>query len=80
LVFWHLGQAQKALAEFERALQLAPDYAQAYLNRGILYSELGKTALALADFERAANRFQAQGDSKGYQEASEHARQLRAGD
>jgi Tfp pilus assembly protein PilF len=76
LVFWRLGQQQKALAEFGRALQLAPDYAQAYFNRGLLYAERAEKALAQADFEQAASLFQAEGDQEGYQEAVQQARQL----
>lgn len=46
------GQFQLALTHYELALKSWPAFAQAYLNRGILYDlYLGEKPLALADYE-----------------------------
>jgi len=48
-----LGQRDRALAEFERALALNPRYIEANIHRGILLSELGKSDEAEAAFRAA---------------------------
>ena len=42
-----------ALADYDRAIELDPDLAQAYYNRGNTYAELQEHAAALADYDRA---------------------------
>ena len=42
----------RALAHYNRALQLKPDLAQAYMYRGVLFTQMGDTARARADHER----------------------------
>jgi tetratricopeptide (TPR) repeat protein len=44
---------EEALALFDRAVALAPDFAEAWNNRGIAQRNLGRFAEALASFERA---------------------------
>ena len=48
-----LGQRDRALAEFERALSLNPGYIEANIHRGILLNELGRTQEAEAAFRQA---------------------------
>lgn len=47
------GQLKKALADFDRAIGLAPRLFIAYNNRGQLYHQLGDYPHALADFAKA---------------------------
>lgn len=42
-----------ALAQYTRALELKPDYAEAYVKRGLAYFGRGDTQRALADYDRA---------------------------
>ena len=42
-----------AVADFDRAVELAPRYAEAYNNRGAARHELGDDAGAIADYDRA---------------------------
>ncbi len=44
---------QRALVDYDRALQLAPDYAAAYSNRGNSHAYQGNLEQALADHNRA---------------------------
>ena len=61
IIHHRLGDEKSALANFNRAIQLQPDLARAYLERGILLSgsDLGgdgpyqRTQKALPDFNRA---------------------------
>jgi len=42
----------RALLHYNRALELKPDLAQAYMYRGVLFTQMGDTARARADHER----------------------------
>lgn len=42
-----------AVAEFNQAIALAPDFAPLYYNRGRAYEDQGNAAAALADYDRA---------------------------
>jgi tetratricopeptide (TPR) repeat protein len=48
-----LGDLDGALACFDRALELAPSYAEAYFNRAIVLNDLGRHAEAEAAFKQA---------------------------
>ena len=49
-----LGQHERALEEFDRALTLNPRYIEAHIHRGIALSELGRVEEADAAFRQAA--------------------------
>jgi tetratricopeptide (TPR) repeat protein len=55
LSFALLGQAQRALAHFERALELNPRYIEAHIHRGILLNDMGRTEEATEAFRTAAS-------------------------
>jgi tetratricopeptide (TPR) repeat protein len=50
-----LGQPDRALEDFDRALSLNPRYIDALVHRGVILVELGRTAEADASFQRAAS-------------------------
>ena len=54
LCYAMLGQAQRALGNFERALELNPRYIECHVHRGILLNDLGRTAEAAEAFRLAA--------------------------
>ena len=47
------GDLQGSIASYTKALQLKPDYYEAYTNRGIDYNLLGEYQQALGDFNQA---------------------------
>lgn len=47
------GKRSEARAEFTRAIQLLPDYVDAYYSRGLTYEQEGKLDSALADYQQA---------------------------
>ncbi len=49
-----LGQAERALSELGRALELNPRYVEALIHRGLVLNELGRTDEAQESFGRAA--------------------------
>ena len=42
-----------ALENYNKAIQLKPDYSSAYNNRAILYKAMGQQDKALADYNKA---------------------------
>ncbi len=49
-----LGHTQRALVEFDRALELNPRYLEALIHRGLILNQVGRTAEAEECFRRAA--------------------------
>ena len=49
-----LGQPDRALTEFDRALALNPRYLEALIHQGLVLNELGRTAEADESFRRAS--------------------------
>ena len=47
------GDYVGAIADYDKAIQLKPDYAEAYNNRGLAKHELGEHTRALVDFDKA---------------------------
>jgi tetratricopeptide (TPR) repeat protein len=48
-----LGQHDKAIADYSKAIELDPKLAMAWNNRGTCYSQLGQHEKAIADYSRA---------------------------
>ena len=67
-----LGKHKDALADYDRAIELNPDYVEAYNNRGVAKSELGRHEAAVADYDAAielnpdyAEAYYNRGNAKG---------------
>ena len=52
-LLWEGGQVEKALAAYDTAIRLQPNYAEVYNNRGNVKSGLGSHDAALDDYEEA---------------------------
>ena len=48
-----MGEHEKAVADYDEALRLRPDYTDASYNRGNAYSRIGEHEKALADYNEA---------------------------
>jgi tetratricopeptide (TPR) repeat protein len=59
--YWQTHQRERALNDFNRAINLDADYLPAYCGRGSLYHELGEITQAIPDFDhcRASTRLPA---------------------
>lgn len=51
-----LGQLQRAIEDYDAALDLAPGIPEIHYNRGVALSALGRYELAIADFDEAIRR------------------------
>jgi TPR repeat len=61
------------LADYNRAIQLDPNNALAYGNRGLLkHNRLNDRSGGITDIQQAAKLFQQQGDTSSYREAIEN--------
>jgi hypothetical protein len=49
--YFNNGDYDKAIADFDQAIRLYPNYVQAYINRGITYEKKGDYDRAIADYE-----------------------------
>lgn len=74
--FW-LEDYQKALADYDRAIQLNPNLAIAYYNRGYVRLELKDKRGAMKDFEKGASLSKAEGDMDSYNAALELIQELK---
>ena len=61
-----LGDPEAAVAAVQEAIDLKPDFALAYMIRGGLHEQMGKTEEALADYEYTADLAQDQGNDQLY--------------
>jgi tetratricopeptide (TPR) repeat protein len=52
-IYYHLGQADLALRDYDRAIACRPDFAEAWSNRGILHADANRLDEALSDDDRA---------------------------
>ena len=52
-VYGEAGRDDQALADFNKAISLDPNYAQAYANRALIYRKTNRLDLALADDDKA---------------------------
>ena len=48
-----LGQYERAIQDFDEAIRLDPQDADAYYNRGVVYGRIGKSIEAERDFAKA---------------------------
>jgi len=63
-----LKDYQGAMADFNQALLLNPNFPEAYQNRAITRNALGDKQAAITDLNAAAKLFQSQKRIKNYQE------------
>jgi tetratricopeptide (TPR) repeat protein len=50
--YFDIGRSAEAIADFDKAIDLDPTYAEAYINRGAAYGKIGQFDRALADFNK----------------------------
>ncbi|MEG5164196.1 tetratricopeptide repeat protein [Microcoleus sp. AT3-A2] len=65
------------MADYDRAIQLEPNNAMAYHNRGTFKSALDDKQSAIQDYQKAADLYKQQGDTGfWYQQAVENVKKL----
>ena len=67
IIHSRLGNKEKALENYTKAIDLKEEFAHAYLNRGIVHYELGYSQRADVDFHNAKNLYRVHGKEEDYQ-------------
>ncbi|MBO3458376.1 tetratricopeptide repeat protein [Aetokthonos hydrillicola CCALA 1050] len=70
------GKFVAAVTDYTHALEVNPNNAAAYYNRGEVRSKLGDKKGAIADLKKALDIFKSQGEQDNYQDALNHLKQL----
>jgi tetratricopeptide (TPR) repeat protein len=73
------GDYQGAIADYNQAIKIKPDYALAYINRGVAKSDLGDKQGAIADYNQAAQLYSQQGNMEKYRKALDRIKNLEKG-
>jgi tetratricopeptide (TPR) repeat protein/S1-C subfamily serine protease len=66
-IYYEQKKWDVALADFSKAININPQSAQAYGMRGVVYTIKGDKPKAIQDLQQAAQLFQAQGNTAGYE-------------
>jgi tetratricopeptide (TPR) repeat protein len=53
IVYSDMGDIDQAMANFEKAIELDPEFTLAHYNRGLAYGKIGNLDQAIIEFDRA---------------------------
>ncbi|WP_137666513.1 tetratricopeptide repeat protein, partial [Sphaerospermopsis reniformis] len=71
-----LGDKQGAIDDYNQAIKINPNYANAYIGRGNVRDDLGDKQGAIKDFQTAANIYKKEGKETDYQDTMELIRKI----
>ena len=74
-----LNNARAAIGDYDQAIRLQPDYAEAYYNSGLAQQALNNRPGAIRNLQTAATLYQNQGKEALQKEASDRASALQQG-
>jgi tetratricopeptide (TPR) repeat protein len=72
----HRKDFPAAVDNFTQALNRRPDFAQAYLGRGVVFLQMNEESTGLADIQKADQLFAAQGNQEGTKITKELIKQI----
>lgn len=73
------GQSQEAIAEYTRAIEVDPNYAEAYFYRGNTLALVGQPLKGIKDLQKAAAIFESRGESEWAAAMWQHEQLFRRG-
>ena len=71
-----IGEMEKAIAEYTKAIKIDESYAEAYVSRGFLFADMGKKQLAVKDLRQAAKLYFDRQDLENYQDIKQKAQDI----
>ena len=74
--YQQMGETEKAIAEYTKAIELDEAYAEAYVARGLLSANLGKKQLAVKDLRTAAKLYFDREDLANYQRIKQKTQEI----
>ncbi len=74
-----LGEQERAIFNYSRAIRSSPDYTLAYLNRGLAYLNTGRYERAIEDFNEVLRRDAHHPQAGHYRQLAEQRRQVAGG-
>ena len=78
VAFYHEELYDVALEDFDKAIEIKPDYGDAYLSRAVLHRDISETEKAIADVRTALASFDERRDARKIRVATALLRQLRS--
>jgi tetratricopeptide (TPR) repeat protein len=72
----NLGDNQEAIADYNQAIKLKPDFAHAYYSRGLSYKNLNDNQNAINDFRQAAKLYKYENNQEWYQNSLDKLKEL----
>lgn len=75
-IFFDRENFSEAGKDYDQAIKLDPNYADAFYNRGLVYQRTENQQGAIRDFTEAARLYKAQGSDRRSEEAQQRATQL----
>ena len=76
VVYVNQKKWELALADFNKAIAINPDFSQFYYNRGIIYYQLGDKQKAIENFKQSAQLYLDQGDTASYEQIMDFLKRL----
>ncbi|MEL0589997.1 MAG: tetratricopeptide repeat protein, partial [Planktothrix rubescens PR222] len=74
---YNLKDYQGAISDYDKALRIDPNDADAYNNRGVALYMVGDKRKARGDWETAAQLYRQQGNEDGYKNAMDNLRNFK---
>lgn len=73
------GKHQEAIAEYTKAIELDPNYAEAYVFRGNALALVGQPYKGIEDLQKAAAIYESKGESQWVAAVRQHEEVIRQG-
>ncbi|NJL19754.1 MAG: tetratricopeptide repeat protein [Leptolyngbyaceae cyanobacterium SM1_3_5] len=71
------GDFRGAIESYGQFIAARPNSAEAFMNRGLVYQQMGDGRAAISDFQRASQLFRGQGDEEYYRVLQERIEEVR---
>lgn len=78
MAYTRVGESEAAITDYTKCLELNPNFADAYYNRGVTQFKIGNQTEAFTDLHKAAELFKVQGDSEHAERARDTLEKLQA--